>query len=109
MPHLQVQCSNTIDLILGYFPSSVLQELHRLLDPFQRKILFLGFGTLHVLVPHTMVMTGLNENLRLMVFLVQNHSYKVKHSQGNSKEFSKERFMFSTSKMSYVSSFLNQG
>lgn len=96
MPHLLVQCSNAIDLILRYFPSSVLQELHRLLDPFQRKILFLGFGTFHILVPHMMVMTCLNEILLLMVFFVQNHSYNVQHFQGNSKEFSKEISVFST-------------
>lgn len=107
MPHLPVYYPNAIDLSLGYLPSFVLQELHRLLAPFQRKILFLVFGALNILVPGMMVMTILMEILLMAVIFVQNHSYEVKHSPR------KVHILRGTSlavhqSVSYVSAFANQ-
>lgn len=80
MPHLPVHYLKATELFLGHFPSFVLQELHGLLAPFQRKTLVLVFGALHILVPGMMFMTILTEILLMMVLFVQNPSYKVKRS-----------------------------
>lgn len=81
MAHLPTQYPNRSFFgLLSQKATSMLLVLHRLLSPFQGKTVFLGFGGLHILVPSKMIMTSLTESLLMMVFSVQNHSYKVKHS-----------------------------